>query len=383
MATIRSGARGLPALGRQCCGVPFGLAPPRPRHQQHHHQQQQQQQLQRRPAARTISSTASLVPPASQSPAADIEIAGMEKTSSLTAPAPDESDIKRWELGRKLSRESDFELPHARYQYHPPAYDRGPLHPVQSPPSSDPTSRNFVPGPFNLPRLRQTYESTIIHDLVTMTYVHKTEGRLQPPIESQFRGWDKASPYNENRSKRGPKGGEHLYPKERAITWQNVPEITEVTLAAHVPAANSNKDYIWTARAAMQAVTGVVPTIFKTKSPVTQWKTKRGRMTGVKATVEGDRAYELLDKCLNLVFPKIKDWPGIKGSTGDGAGNLSFGLTPTHFAYFPEIEVNYDQYPPRLIPGVYFYIKTTAKSDRQARLLLKTMGFPFYGKYRD
>lgn len=68
----------------------------------------------------------------------------------------------------------------SRYQYHPPKYYRGPLHPVQCPPSSDPTARDYVPGPFSLPRLKHTYDSTIAPDLMTMTYQHAPPGVVKP-----------------------------------------------------------------------------------------------------------------------------------------------------------------------------------------------------------
>jgi len=86
---------------------------------------------------------------------------------------------------------------------------------------------------------------------------------------------------------------------------------------------------------------------------------------------------------VNLVFPRIKDWPGVKGSSGDSSGNITFGFGKEEVAFFPEVEVNYDMYPPKMIPGFHVTIKTTAESDRRARLLLAALGVPFYGKYVD
>ncbi len=97
------------------------------------------------------------------------------------------------------------------------------------------------------------------------------------------------------------------------------------------------------------------------------------------------------------------------GTTGDSSGNISWGFNPEDVALFPEIQVNYDvslglalvhpfrrlavrapfanetmkMYPPKLLPGCRVFIKTSATSDRQARLLLQAMGLPFYGEFVD
>jgi large subunit ribosomal protein L5 len=52
--------------------------------------------------------------------------------------------------------------------------------------------------------------------------------------------------------------------------------------------------------------------------------------------------YHFLSKCVDVVMPKIKDWRGVKGSSGDSSGNLAFGFTPEEVAMFPEVEINYD-----------------------------------------
>ncbi|KAK4241453.1 ribosomal protein L5 domain-containing protein [Achaetomium macrosporum] len=302
--------------------------------------------------------------------------------STLTAPqlSPEEKkEFRPWKRGA----DRKFQLPGSRYQYHPPKYERGPLHPIQSPPSSDPIARDFVPGPFNLPRLKQTYHSTIAPDIMTLTYMHVPPGTPPKPAPERLRAWDGSSPYHKNRPLRGPMGNSVLPLMERHINFRNIPEIKEVTLASYVPEAIKDPDHLLVARSVLLALTGTTPEITHTKSNVVQWGIKAGEKAGVKTTIYGNAAYEFLDRCVHLVFPRIKDWKGIRATTGDDSGNLSWGFTPEEIKLFPEVEVNYWLYPAKMLPGCRVYVKTSATSDRQARLLLQAFGVPFYGPVRD
>lgn len=232
-----------------------------------------------------------------------------------------------------------------RYQYHPPKYYRGPLHPVQMPASSDPIARDFVPGPFNLPRLKHTYDTTIAPDLLTLTYQHTPPGtEAVPSQKGTLRQWDGSSPYHKNRPSRGPRGGgsSRLGLLERDITFNNIPEIKAVTINSYAPLSSSNKEYLQTARAVLQAISGAFPETSTVKNNVMQWGVRKGDKAGAKVTIRGAAAYEFVDKLVTLVLPKIKDWPGINASTGDDAGNLALGLKPEWMAFFPELEYNYD-----------------------------------------
>ncbi|KJZ74191.1 hypothetical protein HIM_06422 [Hirsutella minnesotensis 3608] len=309
-------------------------------------------------------------------------LADLESTTAFTAPEPDQNIRQAFDAARSPEKGAQ-KLPGNRYQYHPPKYYRGPLHPIQMPPSSDPTARDFVPGPLNFPRLKHTYDSTIAPDLMTLSYAHIPPGSA--PSESQkgtLRQWDDSSPYHKNRPSRGPRGGgsSRLGILERKITWNNIPEIEAVTVNCFSPGASGNKEYLHVALAALQAITGRHPEVSTIKRGTAQWHTRAGDKAGARVTLRGPQAYEFVDKLVTLVLPKIKDWPGVKGSTGDDAGNLALGMEPSWMAYFPEIEFNYDMYPPKLMPGCHIFIHTTATSDRQARLLLQALGFPFYGK---
>ncbi|KFG78762.1 hypothetical protein MANI_005142 [Metarhizium anisopliae] len=331
---------------------------------------------------KTPSCVRSLASAAEANPRQNDHLSDLESTTTFTSPAPDQKSIDAFNQAEKLSAK-ERRLPGNRYQYHPPKYYRGPLHPVQTPPASDPTARDFVPGPFNFPRLKHTYDSTIAPDLLTMTYQHTPPGTEQ--VVSQkgtLRQWDGSSPYHKNRPSRGPRGGgsSRLGILERNIDWNNIPEIEAVTINSYAPNAAQNKEYLHVARAVVQAISGDYPEVTTVKHHVIQWGVRKGDKAGAKVTLRGGAAYEFVDKLVTLVLPKIKDWPGIKASTGDDSGNLAFGMKPAWMAYFPEIEFNYDMYPPKLMPGCDIFIHTTGTSDRQGRLLMEALGFPFYGK---
>lgn len=216
---------------------------------------------------------------------------------------------------------------------------------MQAPPSSDPTARDFVPGPFSFPRMKHTYDSTVAPDLLTMTYQHTPPGTVQPESQKgSLRGWDGSSPYHKNRPRRGPRGGSssRLGLLERDITFNNIPEIEAVTINSYAPQASDNKEYLHVARAMVQAITGSYPEVTTVKKHVVQWGVRKGDKAGAKVTLRGGAAYEFVDKLLTLVLPRIKDWPGVKASTGDRAGNLALGLKPEWILFFPEIEFNYD-----------------------------------------
>lgn len=306
----------------------------------------------------------------------------LEEESTQGAAGPTPEQIQEFSDPKKRAAERKYQLPSNRYQYHPPKLRRGPLHPVQSPPSSDPVARDFLPGPFYFPRLKETWQATIAPDLLTLTYNHKPPGTREEPIGQRLRSWDDSSPYHKNRPLRGPRGSTGaLRPVERDITHRNVPGLLAITLSTYVPKGVKEPTYLLAARAALQAVTGARTEIIRVNKGVSQWGVVKGQPAGAKATVWGEQAYELMDKMIHLVFPRIKEWPGIEATTGDGSGNLSWGFDEEQFALFPEIQVNYDSYPAKVIPGCRVNIQTTAKSDRHARLLMQAMGVPFYGDF--
>lgn len=126
------------------------------------------------------------------------------------------------------------------------------------------------------------------------------------------------------------------------ITFRNVPELTKVTIHSMVSEAKDDSQYLHVAGMVMQAITGVRATAHATKKGVAGFNIMKGQYMSVTCELEGETMYHFLSKLIDVVMPRLKDYRGIKGSTGDGSGNLAFGLTGEEVAVFPEIEVNYD-----------------------------------------
>lgn len=156
--------------------------------------------------------------------------------------------------------------------------------------------------------------------MMTLAYLHKPPGTEPTEAAERLRGWDDSSPYHKNRARRGPRGNAVLRPLERDITFQHIPEIKEVTLATYVPRAAKEEDHLLVARTMLMAITGTTPEITKQRTNVAQWGVQKGKKVGVKATVHGNAAYEFLDRCIHLVFPRIKEWKGISGKCGWAGG---------------------------------------------------------------
>lgn len=238
--------------------------------------------------------------------------------------------------------------------------------------------------------MKHTYESTIAPDILTLTYQHSPPGYVAPESsKGELREWDDSSPYHKNRPRRGPRGpgSSRLGLLERSITHSNIPTITGVAIQANVPDAPAvNKEYLKVARAILQAITGEFPQTTKLKSSVVQWGVKEGDAAGVVVNLDRAASWEFVDKLITLVLPKIKDWRGIKATTGDDHGNIGFGILPEWMSFFPELEYNYSvsmirykqashraNHPYRLIPQRWFRVFTY--SSRPAVPLIVKAGY--------
>ncbi|KAI8940985.1 hypothetical protein NX059_002234 [Plenodomus lindquistii] len=327
-----------------------------------------------------------LARPAARRTASSSAVQELESSSSLQVPPPTPDTVKDYDpLARsRLRRRGKKQLPPSRYQYRSPKYYRGPLHPHQPPPKSDPASREFQPGPFSLPRLEQTYQSTIASDILTLTYQHYPPGFRAAKSEQRLREWTGDSPYYKNRPLRPPRGkGEVLRLLTPPRTFRNIPKITKVTIHSMVPEAQENSANLHVAGMILQAISNVRAVSHKARHNVVGWGLRQGRYVSATVTLEREDAQDFLAKFIDVVLPRIKEWKGVPGSSGDGHGNMSFGLTPDQLQLFPEIEVNYDAYPPKMIPGCHVTIGTDATNNKEARLLLQGIGLPFYGKLND
>lgn len=150
-----------------------------------------------------------------------------------------------------------------------------------------------------------------------------------------------------------------------------IPKIEKVVINMGVGEAVGNSKALESAVADMTQIAGQKPVITKAKKSIAAFKVRQGMPLGAKVTLRGDRMYYFLDKLMNLALPRVRDFRGVSASAFDGRGNYALGLKEQ--LIFPEIE--YDKIDK--VRGMDIIIVTTAKTDEEARELLKLLGMPF------
>src|SRR5665647_1000493 len=150
-----------------------------------------------------------------------------------------------------------------------------------------------------------------------------------------------------------------------------VPKLDKVIINIGVGEAIQNPKALDAAINDLTIVSGQKPIITKAKKSIAGFKLREGMPIGCKVTLRGERMYQFLDKLINIVLPRVRDFRGVSPQAFDGRGNYSLGIKEQ--TIFPEIE--YDKIDK--IRGLEVVIVTTAKSDEEARELLKSMGMPF------
>ena len=124
----------------------------------------------------------------------------------------------------------------------------------------------------------------------------------------------------------------------------------------------------------LAAITGQKPQVTRARKSIAQFKLREGQPIGAHVTLRGDRMWEFLDRLISISLPRIRDFRGLSPKQFDGNGNYTFGLTEQ--AVFHEI----DQDKIDRVRGMDITVVTTAKTDEEARSLLKQLGFPFKEK---
>jgi large subunit ribosomal protein L5 len=150
-----------------------------------------------------------------------------------------------------------------------------------------------------------------------------------------------------------------------------VPRLEKIVINMGVGEATQDKKRVETAAAEMQAISGHKPVINKAKKSIAQFKLREGMPIGCKVTLRRERMYEFLDRLVTIALPRVRDFRGLNPRSFDGRGNYAMGLKEQ--IIFPEI--NYDQIDK--VRGMDVIITTTAKSDEEARELLRLFNFPF------
>lgn len=150
-----------------------------------------------------------------------------------------------------------------------------------------------------------------------------------------------------------------------------VPKITKVTVNMGVGEALADKKILENAVRDLEQITGQKAVITKARKSIAAFKVREGWPIGCKVTLRNDRMYEFLDRLITVAIPRIRDFRGISAKQFDGRGNFSMGVTEQ--IIFPEID--YDKID--ALRGLDISITTTAKTDNDARALLRAFSFPF------
>jgi large subunit ribosomal protein L5 len=150
-----------------------------------------------------------------------------------------------------------------------------------------------------------------------------------------------------------------------------VPRLDKIVINMGVGEATQDKKKVEAAALEMQAIAGQKPVITKAKKSIAQFKLREGMPIGCKVTLRRDRMYEFLDRLVTVALPRVRDFRGLNPNSFDGRGNYALGLKEQ--IIFPEI--NYDQI--EKVRGMDVIITTTAKTDEEARELLRLFNFPF------
>ncbi|KAG0043339.1 hypothetical protein BGZ83_011529 [Gryganskiella cystojenkinii] len=213
-------------------------------------------------------------------------------------------------------------------------------------------------------RLREHYSSTVQDDLMVLTYNHsfKPKAKIPEGVRIEL------------------KGNKHIKPSPKASSPDKVPELIKIDVHCMMKEALTSKYNLLSGFMAIQSITGEMPELINSKKGVHPWKLRAGNPIGCKVTLKGDKMYQFLDKLVEVVLPRMKEWPGLPESAGDATGNIGMGFPPSAMSLFPEIEQNFDMFP--RMTGFDVTFTTTASTNLEARLLLSGFNMPFQHKDR-
>ena len=150
-----------------------------------------------------------------------------------------------------------------------------------------------------------------------------------------------------------------------------VPRLTKVVVSMGVGASIQDAKLLDAAISDMTSITGQKPAVTRAKKSISNFKLREGMRIGCKVTLRGTMMFEFLDRYFNVVLPRVRDFGGVPPDSFDGRGNFAMGLKEQ--LVFPEID--YDKID--RVRGMNIVVATTAKTDEEARELLKSLGLPF------
>ena len=150
-----------------------------------------------------------------------------------------------------------------------------------------------------------------------------------------------------------------------------IPKLSKIVLNMGLGDVKDNAKGVEAAVKEMGLIAGQKPIVTKAKKSVANFKVREGMNVGCKVTLRGDRMYEYADKLFSIALPRVRDFRGLSTKSFDGRGNYAMGVKEQ--LIFPEI--NYDDV--EKVRGMDIIFVTTAKTDEEARELLRLLGMPF------
>jgi large subunit ribosomal protein L5 len=150
-----------------------------------------------------------------------------------------------------------------------------------------------------------------------------------------------------------------------------IPKLDKIVLNMGIGEAVKDTKKVKSAEADLTAIAGQKAIVTKAKTSIAGFRVREGMPLGVKVTLRGERMYEFLDRLITIALPRVRDFRGVKGNSFDGRGNYAMGMK--EHIVFPEIE--FDKVDE--VWGMDIIICTTAKTDAEAKALLKQFNMPF------
>ena len=150
-----------------------------------------------------------------------------------------------------------------------------------------------------------------------------------------------------------------------------VPKLVKITLNTGLGDVKDNAKSVQLVQEEMKQIAGQKPVLTKAKKSVANFKVREGMTVGIKVTLRNNKMYDFFDKFVSIALPRVRDFKGVSAKSFDGRGNYAMGVKEQ--LIFPEI--SYDQV--EKIRGFDICFVTTAKTDEEARELLKALGMPF------
>ena len=150
-----------------------------------------------------------------------------------------------------------------------------------------------------------------------------------------------------------------------------IPKLEKIVINIGVGEAVANSKALDAAVNDLTAIAGQKPIITRAKKSIANFKIRENMPIGCKVTLRGEKMYEFLDKLINIAIPRVRDFRGVRATSFDGRGNYSLGIKEQ--LIFPEID--YDKIDQ--VRGMDIIMVTSAKTDEEARELLRAFGMPF------